>query len=104
MSSMLALLLGLTLVAAPAAADLTFDVESTSDEPDAAPGDGNCVSAPGGTCTLRAAIQEANARDEPILVLLDAREYTLLRDGADEDASSTGDLDVVKANGATPDA
>jgi CSLREA domain-containing protein len=92
----LVLVLALTLFSAPAAADLTFDVDSTLDQPDGNPGDGDCVSAPGGFCTLRAAVQEANARDEPVLILLDDAEYTLARSGAGEDAASTGDLDVAK--------
>lgn len=46
----------------PAAlADATFNVDSTGDESDAVPGDGTCAIAPGGPCTLRAAIIEANA-------------------------------------------
>jgi CSLREA domain-containing protein len=44
----------------PAHATATFIVKSTGDAPDTAPGDGACVTA-GGPCTLRAAIQEANA-------------------------------------------
>ena len=44
----------------------TFTVTSTGDLPDAAPGDGICSTAPsGGVCTLRAAIQEANALAGP---------------------------------------
>ncbi len=81
----------------PAAADLTFDVNSGDDLPDAVPGDGACATA-GRACTLRAAVMEANARDEPIVIELDEREYTLTRDGADEDLGATGDLDVVKPN------
>ena len=44
-------------------ADLTLTVNSTSDAPDATPGDKACRSsaATGAACTLRAAIQEANA-------------------------------------------
>lgn len=37
-----------------------LNVDTTSDSPDAKPGDGQCVSKAGG-CTLRAAIEEANA-------------------------------------------
>lgn len=37
-----------------------LNVDSTQDSPDAKPGDGQCVSKAGG-CTLRAAIEEANA-------------------------------------------
>jgi CSLREA domain-containing protein len=42
------------------AACFTFTVNSNADTNDASPGDGLCLSA-GGSCTLRAAIQEANA-------------------------------------------
>ena len=46
----------------PAAfADATFTVTSAGDESDVTPGDGLCAIAPDGPCTLRAAIQEANA-------------------------------------------
>ena len=37
----------------------TFTVNTTDDDVDVAPGDGICTTA-GGTCTLRAAIQETN--------------------------------------------
>jgi len=42
-------------------ADATLIVDSTGDEGDGAPGDGACAIALDGPCTLRAAIQEANA-------------------------------------------
>ena len=38
----------------------TFVVDTTNDNDDDNPGDGVCFSAPGGGCTLRAAIQESN--------------------------------------------
>ena len=49
-------------MAAPAGAQpgLTFTVNSTGDSADSTPGNGVCASS-GGVCTLRAAIQEANA-------------------------------------------
>lgn len=40
---------------------LTFTVNSTADAADATPGDGICATGVGTECTLRAAIQEANA-------------------------------------------
>lgn len=52
-------LLGLGLVALPVDA-AQFEVTTTADGADAAPGDGDCVTA-GGDCSLRAAIEEANA-------------------------------------------
>jgi CSLREA domain-containing protein len=50
-------------LAAPAAAasTLSFTVDTTADAPDAHPGDGLCVDA-AGACSLRAAVQEANAQ------------------------------------------
>ena len=46
----------------PAAPAATFVVNSTADASDATPGNGICETAAGnGVCTLRAAIQEANA-------------------------------------------
>ena len=42
-------------------ADGVFTVDSAGDESDTAPGDGACGIVAGGPCTLRAAIQEANA-------------------------------------------
>jgi len=44
------------------AATLAFAVTSATDAPDATPGDGLCASTAGGACTLRAAVQEANAQ------------------------------------------
>jgi CSLREA domain-containing protein len=64
------LVLGLALVAGAglsirslpaAAATLTFQVTTTTDAPDVSPGDGICADA-SGQCTLRAAVQEADAQ------------------------------------------
>ena len=41
-------------------AALAFTVNSTGDSPDVSVGDGTCLTATAGECTLRAAIQEAN--------------------------------------------
>ena len=54
-----AVLLGSCLAIGPADAAI-FTVDSTGDGADSAPGNGTCR-APGNVCTLRAAIQEANA-------------------------------------------
>ncbi|HUG14156.1 MAG TPA: choice-of-anchor Q domain-containing protein [Thermomicrobiales bacterium] len=56
----LAMLLSV-LAVQPAAALVTFDVNSTVDASDAVPGNGVCETATAGECTLRAAIEEANA-------------------------------------------
>ncbi len=58
----LAALVALAPPSARAQAPTTFTVNSTADGADANPGDGVCETAAGNaTCTLRAAIQEANA-------------------------------------------
>ncbi|MFN8556453.1 MAG: choice-of-anchor Q domain-containing protein [Dehalococcoidia bacterium] len=72
-----------------------FTVTSVIDEPDATPGDGLCVSAPGGVCTLRAAIMEANATAGPDIITLPVGDYPLVLTGAGEDAALRGDLDIT---------
>jgi len=70
-------------------------VNSGTDEPDANPGDGICETASGpGACSLRAAIQEANALSGADIVYLSAGYWTLSIAGIDEDLSATGDLDI----------
>ncbi len=77
--------------AAPAFAT-TFTVNSVIDETDAAPGNGSCVSAPSGLCTLRAAVMEANALGGADAITLPSGTYTLTLTGTAEDAAATGDL------------
>jgi CSLREA domain-containing protein len=83
----------LLLAAAPAAA-ATFSVNDTADAVDAAPGDGQCATA-GGTCTLRAAVQEANARSGGDTIMVPAGTYLLTIEGRGEDMAATGDLDIT---------
>src|SRR5215470_7815584 len=78
--------------AAPARAT-TFIVDSTADAVDATPGDGICASG-AGMCTLRAAIQEANAHPGPDTVQLGDLHYTLAIAPADPLDETTGDLDI----------
>lgn len=52
---------GIIFVPSATAAPLTFTVNVNTDEVDANPGDGTCETANTGECTLRAAIEEANA-------------------------------------------
>jgi CSLREA domain-containing protein len=80
------------LLAAPATA-ATFHVDSEADEVDVAPGDGVCASANDG-CTLRAALQEANALAGPDTIRLPAGMYGLTHTGANEDQAASGDLDL----------
>ncbi len=85
--------LGLALRSSPASAALNFVVNSTADAVDANPGDGLCQTS-GGACTLRAAVQEANASPGADTISLPAGTYTLSISGAGEDAAASGDLDI----------
>jgi len=73
---------------------VTFTVNSATDAGDAAPGNSVCATA-GSVCTLRAAIQEANALAGDDIITLPAGTYTLTLAGAGEDAAATGDLDIT---------
>ena len=78
----------------------TFTVDDDADEVDATPGDGMCATA-SATCTLRAAVMEANA-----LPGADAIDFsqevdfsgsvTLTIAGPSEDFAASGDLDVLE--------
>lgn len=80
-----------TLASAQAA---TFAVDATHDAPDATPGDGACATA-AGTCTLRAAVMEANALAGVDVVTLPFGTFRLTPTGGGEDLGVTGDLDVL---------
>jgi|GEM_PF-1626633 len=71
----------------------TFAVDTTLDSLDAAPGDGTCADADG-HCSLRAAIQETNARAGADTIVLGAGTYAFTIPGSDEDAAASGDLDI----------
>ncbi len=73
---------------------MIFKVNSTTDAVDAAPGDGLCDTG-SGVCTLRAAIQEANALPGADVIKLKAGVYRLSRAGEGEDFAATGDLDIT---------
>jgi CSLREA domain-containing protein len=85
----------LLLAVAPLAGATTFTVTSTFDDIDAAPGDGTCATG-GGICTLRAAVQEANASPGFDDVTLPSGTFALNRLGAGEDAAANGDLDITQ--------
>jgi hypothetical protein len=74
----------------------TFVVNDTADVPDATPGDAVCETAAGNdTCTLRAAIMEANALPGADVVTLPAGTYALALPFAAVDTEANGDLDVT---------
>ncbi|MDH5734794.1 MAG: CSLREA domain-containing protein, partial [Gammaproteobacteria bacterium] len=81
------------LFAAPVVA-LDFNVNSALDDVDINPGDGLCVTVTG-SCTLRAAIQEANAGAGADIVHLLADTYVLTLGAKGEDLAAEGDLDVT---------
>ena len=70
-----------------------FAVDTTDDAVDASLGDGVCATA-AGTCSLRAAVQEANATPGPDLITVPSGTYTLTLAGAGEQEAATGDLDI----------
>lgn len=73
----------------------TFVVNSTVDATDVAPGNGACATAVG-QCTLRAAIQEANALEGADVIQLPSGVHTITVLGnGDDDMAAVGDLDVT---------
>ena len=100
--------LAVTGLSVAAGADEEFVVDTRADTVDVAPGDGECEDA-SGDCSLRAAVQEANALAGQQRIRLAGGGYVLTRTGAGEDAAATGDLDltdrtVVVGNGSSVDA
>src|SRR4029453_18955626 len=82
--------LSITLLGlAPAAGAATFSVSTYDDVSDPTP-DGTCE-----TCSLREAIQEANALPGPDVINLPPGKYNLDIAGSDEDQCLTGDLDIT---------
>jgi len=87
-----ALIAWASLAAAPAQA-ATFVVDTTADTADALPGDGLCADS-GGACSLRAAVQEANALAGADQITLGPGVY-MLSGAAGEDLAASGDLDIT---------
>jgi CSLREA domain-containing protein len=87
------------LAAGAAHTDTTFFVNATDDDTDRTPGNGICDTEfyqPGTEpkCTLRAAIQEANAAAGADTITLPAGEYTLTIPDANPFDITVGDLDI----------
>jgi hypothetical protein len=75
-------------------ASRSIPLDSLNDAPDAV-ADSTCATA-AGECTLRAAIQQANATaGADTIVLMPSQTYNLAVAGAGEDAAETGDLDIT---------
>jgi CSLREA domain-containing protein len=72
----------------------SFTVNDTRDRVDSNPGNGVCRTG-AGTCTLRAAIQEANARSGADLITLPPGTYMITRAPLNENSISTGDFDIT---------
>lgn len=87
------MLLVAAFLAAFDAGAATFVVNSAADQADAVPGNGFC-SVMTGICSLRAAIQEANALAGPDVIQLPAGTFALSIAGTGEDFAATGDLDI----------
>jgi len=94
-SVMLIAALGVALaMGSPARAGLVLTVDTEEDGVDALPGDGRCQTG-AGACTLRAAVQEANAMAGRDDIVLPRGYYSFELPGDDEDAAATGDLDLA---------
>jgi CSLREA domain-containing protein len=92
-------LLVLALVGGPGAPPTyaaQFVVNTTADLPDLNPGDGVCDAdaAAGQQCSLRAAVQTANALGGAHTIVLASTTYNLTQVGNSDDAAVQGDLDV----------
>ncbi len=86
--------LAMFMLVGPAQA-VTFAVNDTGDFVDETIGDGICDAAGANDCTLRAAIQEANALAGADTISLPAGTFTLSIPGAGEEVGATGDLDIT---------
>lgn len=90
-----ALLAGLSLQLSELRAyAIAITVDTTVDSVDVSPGDGVCADG-NGACSLRAAVQEANALAGDDVIVLPAGIYVLTIVGASEDLGARGDLDIA---------
>jgi|GEM_PF-5119808 len=89
----IAAVLGLFGNVHPTSADSGYIVNVATDAPDANIGDGLCKTA-ANKCSLRAAIQEANADPDNTVIALKEKIYKITLNGTGEEASATGDFDI----------
>ncbi|GIW42947.1 MAG: hypothetical protein KatS3mg077_0229 [Candidatus Binatia bacterium] len=87
----------LALCVGSVAAGATFTVNSVLDLPDAAPGDRVCSAGTPDVCTLRAAVQEANATSEEDVIRVPSLQprFRLTLHGSDGEDATRGDLDIL---------
>lgn len=83
-----------TMVAVQPVWAITFTVNSTADAVDINIGNGICRTS-ANTCTLRAAIQEANATLPGDTIQVPAGTYQITRAPAGDNGDDTGDLDIL---------
>lgn len=83
---------GVSVATSPARA-ATFRPDTLDDAVDAKPGDGRCATA-AGKCSLRAAVQEANASTEADTIELSQGTYSITVTGPDESLAASGDFDL----------
>ena len=89
---------GFLINSVSASNEVTHTVNTQIDGADFNMGDGICdmdAGTNGAQCSLRAAIQEANATTDHDLITLPSGLYELTEIGPDEDNAATGDLDVT---------
>jgi CSLREA domain-containing protein len=97
MSHMVKTVVALTFFASTAWAE-TFTVNTSSDDVDANLSDNTCETvAGGGDCSLRAAVQQANATTGTDEIVIPAGIFSLITPGEEENAAATGDLDITES-------
>ncbi|MEZ4641665.1 MAG: hypothetical protein R3E31_02810 [Chloroflexota bacterium] len=74
--------------------NVTYTVNTNVDAGDSNIGDGVCQTTTG-HCSLRAAIQEANASFLESTIILPTGSYDITLEGKNEDSAVSGDLDIL---------
>ena len=95
-------LLVFSLLVVPPTLAVTFEVNSTLDEPDSNVNDGQCISTPSGKCTLRAAVMQANVVNVDTTIRVPSGIYTLTIPPVSLNGPETGDLNLTTPTIGTP--